>query len=95
MGDDLDTISMCRSRDAAKSIEELGSLDLPEGRLIYAKMFVKLGNGGRARKLEIKVPNQLIYDRRRAWEPVAKFLERQGFAVKPGQPEGESPEGAA
>ena len=87
--DDLGTILMCRSDDAARSIDEHGTMDLTDGKLFYAKMFVKFSGGGRARKLEIKVPNQLIYDRRKGWELVSEFLELQRFAKKPAESEDE------
>ena len=92
-GDELDTILICRSRDVTRSIDEQGIMDLADGRLIYAKMFVRLSEGGRARKLEIKVPNQLVYDRRKGCEPVARFLELQKFTEKPGEPEEEDESG--
>lgn len=70
------------SKDLSASIAQEGRPNLQAGTLTRACFMIRYSSGGRARKLEIRVPNVAIFDHERDGEVTEKFLEHNGFVVK-------------
>lgn len=80
---ELDSVNRCmlivKSDDVLSAAQSRGIPVFTEGRLVRAQFMVKYESGGRARRLEVRVPNVAIYDRNRDREASEAFLGVNGF----------------
>ncbi len=75
-------VHIVRAEDVLARAQQDGIPNLTEGRLIRAAMNLKFDSGGRARKLEIRIPNVANYDRARDGATTEAFLKKNGFLKK-------------
>ena len=79
------TLIHMTSDDVLADLDDLALLELGHGKLLYAKFLLRFPKGHR-RKLELGVPNEIAFDRRRDEHVVLRFLEERGFITAAGGP---------
>ncbi len=76
--------TILRGDDVMADLEEREDLPDPaECDLTYAKLLLGFSTGGQRRKVELKTPNEVAFDRRRDEHVVLRFLEERGFLAPP------------
>jgi len=65
--------------DLFESMEHSRRIDISEGHIVRAVFHIKFSSGGKARKLEIRIPNIASYDRERDGEVTEKFIRQNGL----------------
>ncbi len=83
LDDDLHTTLSVGARDVFAVLQRYSPVELTDGRLTWAKLKIRYACGGRARKVEIRPPNQVEYDRRKHDLVTREFLEERGFLSGP------------
>ena len=83
LDDDLHTTLTLGARDVFAVLQRYSPVELTDGRLTWAKLKIRYDCGGRARKVEIRPPNQVEYDRRKHDLVTREFLEERGFLSGP------------
>lgn len=73
------TVFILQSNDVLGELEGRTEIGLGKGEVFYAKLMVRYASGGRPRKIELKLPNQAIYNRGRDLQATKDFLEQRGF----------------
>ena len=76
--------TILRGDDVMADLEERADLPNPaECDLTYAKLLLGFSTGGQRRKVELKTPNEVAFDRRKDEHVVLRFLEERGFVAPP------------
>jgi len=84
--------TILRGDDVMADLEERHDVPDPgECDLIFARLLLRFSSGGQRRKVELKTPNEVAFDRRKDGHVVLRFLEERGFLAAPAEGPPEPP----